>query len=167
PKRVQPGGSLLWRMVPPRKRAATFALLKQSAAAVATSREGHRFSHEDCPQLFAALRMLRLRTIYRAHNIANVLKRVVNVFQRQRVNEVLGPRVTEFICNVGRENVRPIQHVFHGGLLDPMSAINLVRHSSPPRLFETPYTHAFDLTVASCTNRPSLLPPPTFNPRQT
>jgi len=113
-------------------------------AAVATSREGQGFSHEDCPQLFVALRMLRLRTIYRAENIGNVLKRVVNVCQRQRVNEVLGPRVTEFICNVGRENVRPIQHVFHGGLLDPMSAINLVRHSAPPKLFETPYTHTFE-----------------------
>jgi len=31
------------------------------------------------PQLFVALRMLRLRTIYRAENIGNVLKRVVNV----------------------------------------------------------------------------------------
>jgi hypothetical protein len=96
--------------------------------------------------------MLRLRTIYRAENIGNVLKRVVNVCQRQRVNEVLGPLVTEFICNVGRENVRPIQHVFHGGLLDPMSAINLVRHSEPPKLFETPYTHTFDLTLASSYN---------------
>jgi len=122
--------------------------LRRSSTAVATSREGQGFSHEDCPQLFVALRMLRLRTIYCAENIGNVLKRVVNVRQRQRVNEVLGPRVTEFICNVGRENVRPIQHVFYGGLLDPMSAINLVRHSAPPKLFETPYTHIY-LTVAS------------------
>jgi hypothetical protein len=95
--------------------------------------------------------MLRLRTIYRAENIGNVLKRVVNVCQRQRVNEVLGPLVTEFICNFGRKNVRSIQHVFHGGLLDPMSAAKIVRHS-PPKLFETPYTHTFDLTLASSYN---------------
>jgi hypothetical protein len=95
--------------------------------------------------------MLRLRTIYRAENIGNVLKRVVNVCQREFV-KVLEPLVTEFVCNFGRENARPIQHVFHGGLLDPMSAINLVRHSAPPKLFETPYTHTFDLTLASSYN---------------
>jgi hypothetical protein len=67
-----------------------------------------------------ALRILRLRTIYRAENIGNVLKRVVNVCQREFVNEVLGPLVTEFVCNFGRENARPIQHAFHGGLLDAM-----------------------------------------------
>jgi hypothetical protein len=71
-------------------------------------------------QLSVALGMLRLRTIYRAENIGNVLKRVVNVCQQEFVNEVLGPLVTEFICNFGRENARPIQHTFHGGLLDPM-----------------------------------------------
>ena len=62
--------------------------------------------------------MLRLR--YRAENIGNVLKRVVNVCQREFVNEVLGPLVTEFVCNFGREDARPIQHAFHGDLLDPM-----------------------------------------------
>src|SRR5262245_34603174 len=69
---------------------------------------GHRFSHEDRPQLSVALRMLRLRTIYRAENIGNVLKRVVNVCQREFVNEVLGPLVTEFVCNFGREDATPI-----------------------------------------------------------
>ena len=98
--------------------------------------------------------MLPLRTIYRAENIGNVLKRVLNVCQRQRVNEVLGPCVTEFICNVGRENVRPIQHVFHGGLLDPMPAINLVRNSAPPK-----HTHTFSCSRLR-TIRPSLRPPP-------
>ena len=53
--------------------------------------------------------MLRLRTIYRAENIGDVLKRVVNVCQREFVNEVLGPLVTEFVCNFGREDARPIQ----------------------------------------------------------
>ena len=82
--------------------------------------------------------MLRLRTIYRAENIGNVLKRVVNVCQREFVNEVIGPLVTEFVCNFGREDARPSQHAFYGDLLDPMWAVNLVRHSAPPRLFETP-----------------------------
>jgi hypothetical protein len=82
--------------------------VRRSSSAVATSPEGQRFSHEDSSQLFAAPRLLRLRTICRAENIGNVLKRVVNVRQRRRVNEVLGPLVTEFICNVGRENVRSI-----------------------------------------------------------
>jgi hypothetical protein len=30
--------------------------------------------------------------------------------------------------------VRPIQHVFHGGLLDPMPAISLVGHLTPTPL---------------------------------
>ena len=38
--------------------------------------------------------MLRLRTIYRAENIGNVLKRVVNVCQQEFVNEELVPLVT-------------------------------------------------------------------------
>src|SRR5215471_16806069 len=102
-----------------RRRSPARRAQEQYAAAVATSRESHRFSHEDRPQLSVALRMLRLRTIYRAENIGNVLKRVVNVCQREFV-KVLGPLVTEFVCNFGRENARPIQHAFPGGLLDPM-----------------------------------------------
>ena len=94
-------------------------MFRRSSAAVATSRVGHRFSHEDRPQLSAALRMLRLRTIYRAEDIGNVLKRVVNVCQREFV-KVLGPLVTEFVCNFGRENARPMQHAFPGGPLDSM-----------------------------------------------
>src|SRR5262249_34073826 len=75
--------------------------------------------------------MLRLRTIYRAENIGNVPNRVVNVCQREFVNEVPGPLVTEFVCNFGLEDARPMQHAFHGGLLDPMWAVNLLRHSAP------------------------------------
>jgi hypothetical protein len=78
------------------------------------------FPRDDRPQPSVALGMLRLRTIYRAENIGNVLKRVVNVCQQEFVNEVLGPLVTEFVCNFGRENARPIQHACHGGLLDRM-----------------------------------------------
>jgi hypothetical protein len=39
----------------------------------------------------------------RAENIGSALKRGVNVCQRQFVNEVLGPLVTEFIRNLGGE----------------------------------------------------------------
>jgi hypothetical protein len=56
---------------------------------------------------------MRLRTIHRdAENIASALKRGVNVCQRQFVNEVLGPLVTEFIRNFGGEDATPIQHAF-------------------------------------------------------
>ena len=91
--------------------------LRLFSSAVATSREGHRFSHEDRPQLSVALRMLRLRTIYRAENIGNVLKRVVNVCQREFVNEVLGPLITEFVCNFGREDATPYQRSSNVSLL--------------------------------------------------
>jgi hypothetical protein len=67
-------------------------MLRRSSSAVATSRAGHRFSHEDRPQLSVALRMRRLRTIYRAENIGNVLKRVVNVCLRKFIRPLLPPR---------------------------------------------------------------------------
>jgi uncharacterized protein YjbI with pentapeptide repeats len=60
--------------------------------------------------LSVALRPLHLR--HRAENIASALKRGVNVCQRQFVNEVLGPLVTEFIRNFGGEDATPIQHAF-------------------------------------------------------
>ena len=69
-------------------------------------RRRHQPRRPDRPQLSVALRMRRLRTIYRAENIGNVLKRVVNVCQREFVNEVLGPLVTEFVLQFwprGRE----------------------------------------------------------------
>jgi len=75
-------------------------------------------AHEDHPKLSVVLRMRRLRTC-RAENMGSVLKRVVNVCQRQFVNEVLAPHVTEFVCNFGRENATPHQHAFHRNLLDP------------------------------------------------
>src|SRR5215471_4664889 len=79
--------------------------IRQPSAAVATSREGQR------PQLSVALRLL-LRTIHRAENIGNALQRGVNVCQRQFVNEVLGPLVTELIRNFSGEDATPIQHAF-------------------------------------------------------
>jgi hypothetical protein len=45
-----------------------------------------------------------LRTLHRAEDIGSALKGGVNFCQRQLVNEVLGPLVTEFVCNFGRED---------------------------------------------------------------
>jgi hypothetical protein len=91
--------------------------------------------HEDRPQLSVAVRALRLRTIHRAENIASALKRGVNVCQRQFVNEVLGPLVTEFIRNFGGEDPTPIQHAFPTAAFSITSRlVKLVRHSAPPRL---------------------------------
>jgi len=42
-------------------------------------------------------------------DIGSALKRGVNVCQRQLVDEVLGPLVTEFVPNFGREGATPIQ----------------------------------------------------------
>jgi hypothetical protein len=69
--------------------------------------------HERSPSIIGGGEgALRLRTIHRAENIASALKRGVNVCQRQFVNEVLGPLVTEFIRNFGGEDATPIQHAF-------------------------------------------------------
>jgi hypothetical protein len=77
---------------------------------------------------------LRLRTIHRAENIASALKRSVNVCQRQFVNEVLGPLVTEFIRNFGGEDATPIQHAFPTVAFSITSRlVKLVRHSAPPK----------------------------------
>jgi hypothetical protein len=81
-----------------------------------------------------ALRPLRLRTIRRAENIASALKRGVNVCQRQFVNEVLGPLVTEFIRNFGGEDATPIQHAFPtAAFLITSRLVKLVRHSALPK----------------------------------
>ena len=53
---------------------------------------------------------LRLRALHRAGDIGSALKRGVNVCQRQLVNEVLGPLVTELVRNFGREAATPIQN---------------------------------------------------------
>jgi hypothetical protein len=88
------------------------------------------------PQLSVALRPLRLRTIHRAENIASALKRGVNVCQRQFVNEVLGPLVTEFIRNFGGEDATPIQHAFPTAAFSITSRlVKFVRHSASPKGF--------------------------------
>src|SRR5262245_65068674 len=75
-------------------------------------------SHEDRPQLSVAVRALRPRTLHGTENISSVLKRGVNVCQRQLVNEVLALLVTEFVRNFGSEDATPNQRAFDRGLLD-------------------------------------------------
>jgi hypothetical protein len=88
------------------------------------------------PQLSVGLRSLRLRTIHRAENIASALKRGVNVCQRQFVNEVLGPLVTEFIRDFGGEDATPIQHAFPTAAFSITSRlVKFVRHSASPKGF--------------------------------
>src|SRR5262245_22226212 len=48
------------------------------------------------------------RTDFLFRDPGSVLKGGVNVCQRQLVNEVLGPLVTEFVPNFGREGATPI-----------------------------------------------------------
>src|SRR5262249_54014856 len=61
------------------------------------------------PQLSTPLTALRLRALHRAEDIGSALKGGVNVRQRQVVKEVLGPLVTEFVRNFGREGATSIQ----------------------------------------------------------
>ena len=51
----------------------------------------------------------RPRALHRTEDIGSVLKGGVNVCQQQLVNEVLGPLVTEFVRDFGREGATPIQ----------------------------------------------------------
>jgi len=52
----------------------------------------------------------------------------VNACERQLVNEVLGPLVTEFVPNFGREGATPIQRGSNASLLHRVQAIKLIRH---------------------------------------
>src|SRR5262249_23024597 len=100
------------------------------------------------PQLSVALRLLHLRTIHRAENIGSALKRGVNVCQRQFINEVLGPLVTELIRNFSGEDATPIQHAF------PTAAFSiklgkLVRHRRRPPLAKINPDHVAALSTKS------------------
>jgi hypothetical protein len=83
---------------------------------------------ENCPQLSVALTGPRLRALHRAEDIGSALKGGVNVCQRQLVNEVLGPLVTEFVRNFGREDATPIQRGSNASLLGRVQAIKLISH---------------------------------------
>src|SRR4029077_14577204 len=67
-----------------------------------------------------------------SEDVGSVLKGGVKVCQRQLVNEVLGPLVTEFARNLGREAATPIEGAFNASLLGRVQAIKLIRHKSPP-----------------------------------
>jgi len=49
-----------------------------------------------------------LRALHRAEHIGSALKGGVNVCQRQLVNEVLGPLVTELVPNFDREDAQVV-----------------------------------------------------------
>src|SRR5262249_56648814 len=70
----------------------------------------------------------RLRVLHRAEHIGGALKEGVNVCQRQLVNEVLRPLVTEFVRNFGREDATPYQRGFDASLLGRVQAIKLISH---------------------------------------
>src|SRR6266481_4644697 len=70
----------------------------------------------------------RLRALHRAEDIGSALKGGVNVCQRQLVNEVLGPLVTEFVRNFGREGATPIQRGSNASLLGRVQVIKLISH---------------------------------------
>src|SRR5262245_22320569 len=72
----------------------------------------------------------RLRALHRAEDIGSALKRGVNVCQRQPVNEVLGPLVTEFVRNFGREDATPIQLDPNASLFGRVQAVKHIRHSA-------------------------------------
>src|SRR5215813_5896814 len=74
----------------------------------------------------------RLRALHRAEHIGSALKRGVNVCQRQLVNEMLGPLVTEFVRNFGREGATPIQLGPNASLFGRVQAVKLIRHSALP-----------------------------------
>src|SRR5262245_43896708 len=90
--------------------------------------------------------MRRLRTIYRAENIGNVLKGGVKVCQQELVNELLGPLVTEFVRNFSREDATPYQRGSNGGLLGRIQAVKFIRHNTS-RIFRAAHIESW---VAYC-----------------
>ena len=72
------------------------------------------------------------------------LKRGVNVCQRQFVNEVLRPLVTEFVRNFGREGATPIQRGPDASLFGRVQAVKLIKHDALRHLM-TKLTNAHGL----------------------
>jgi hypothetical protein len=66
-------------------------------------------------QSFSCILSLRLLL---SEDSGSALKGGLKVGQRQLVNEVHGPLVTEFTLNLGREAATPVRRGFHRGLLD-------------------------------------------------
>src|SRR5262245_58816090 len=94
-----------------------------------------RLCCKDRPQLSMALTAPRLRALHRAEHIGGAFKGGVNVCQRQLVEEVLGPLVTEFVRNFGRESATPIQRGSNASLLGRVWAVKLMRHKCAPRFW--------------------------------
>jgi hypothetical protein len=63
-------------------------------------------------------------------DVGSPLNGGAKVCQRQLVNEVLGPFVTQFALNLAHKGATPIQRGFDGGLLGRVWAVELVRHSA-------------------------------------
>ena len=63
----------------------------------------------------------------------------MNVCQRQLVNEVLGPLVTEFVPNFGREGATPIQRGSNASLLHRVQAVKIIRHTACRHLQSRPH----------------------------
>src|SRR6516165_8143541 len=70
------------------------------------------------------------RALHRAEDIGSALKGGVNVCQRQLINEVLGPLVTQFVGNFGREGATPIQRGPNASLFGRVHAVKLIRHNA-------------------------------------
>jgi hypothetical protein len=85
-----------------------------------------------------ALTAPRLRALHRAEDIGSAFKRGVNVCQRELVNEVLGPLVTEFVRNFGREGATPIQRGPNASLFGRVQAIKLISHNALPDIWSRP-----------------------------
>ena len=105
---------------------------------------------EDCPPL--SLTAPRLRTPFTAgavcldrpspscflsEDIGSVLKGGAKVCQRQLVNEVLGPLVTEFALNLCREGATPIQRGVNASLLGRVQGVKLIRHNALRQMSNT------------------------------
>jgi len=69
-------------------------------------------------------------TVGFVEDIGNALKGGVNVCQRQLANEVLGPLVTEFVRNFGREDATPYQRGSNASLLGRVQTVKLIKHNA-------------------------------------
>ena len=98
-----------------------------------------RETDENRPQLSPALTAPRLQALQRAEDIGSALKGGVNVCQRQVVNEMLGPPVTEFVRNFSREDATPYQHGTNASLLGRVQAIKIIRHTACRHLSAAPH----------------------------
>src|SRR5499433_1021304 len=118
------------------------ASMSKSVAASAFKRSAPRprkRGRQKSPHLSAALTAPRLRALHCAEHIGSAFKGGVNVCQRQLINEVLGPLVTEFVPNFGREGATPIQRGSNASLLHRVQAVKIIRHTACRHLQSRPH----------------------------